>query len=350
MYRPAMFEAEVIFPEGLNIYPAAKKSQDLGCLVNARINYGWFTGDEIVEFQKWNAEINVERWCAFIPNDDNDPAPDVEDGIRYPYRIGLQKFYGGKLEQDRLKEEGSPDYDPEQRAIWKLQCNSIYGKQCQAVEKSDGFRHTGNLWNPLNAAVITAGCRMRMAEAIRVNGYDGVLSIATDGLIFDGSINPIWPKNPKPVYFDGDLINLGDWEDDGSGILLLLMSGVYSLINDQKSKPTYRGTYSLFLDFRDENGDLKSDLYGENHLEFCSRYSDHDRVVRDEDHNPFQRPYSLGEAKMKKDFSLTNQFRIVPLAITACGDSNKRQWDRKPETFGDLADRWWPSNAWESMI
>jgi hypothetical protein len=53
---------------------------------------------------------------------------------------------------------------------------------------------------------------------------------------------------------------------------------------------------------------------------------------------------------MKKDFSKTNIFRIVPLTITACGDSNKRKWNTKPETFGDLAQRWWPSGTWETMI
>jgi hypothetical protein len=348
MYRPAMFEAEVIFPEGLEIYPAAKKSGSLGCLVNARVNYGWFTGDEIKEFKEWGAEIEIERWCAFIPNEDNDPAEDVQDGIRYPYRPALKIFYGGKLEQDKLK--GTADYDPELREQYKLQCNSIYGKQCQAVEKSDGFRHTGTLWNPINAAVITAGCRMRMAEVIRHNGFKGVLSVATDGIIFDAAIKPEWTPNPMPVHFDGELINLGDWEDDGSGILLLLMSGVYSLIMGEKSKTTYRGTYSLFLDYRDENNELVKDLYGEEHLEFCSRFSEAERVERNEDSDPFSRPYSLGEAKMKKDFSLTNQFRVVPLAITACGDSNKRRWEEKPQTFGDLKERWWPSFSWESMI
>jgi len=350
MYRPAMFEAEVIFPEGLEIYPAAKKSDSLGCLINARVNYGWFTGEEIKEFQLWNAEINIERWCAFIPNDNNPPAEDVEDGIRYPYRPALKIFYGGKLEQDKLKEAGSPDYDPELREQYKLQCNSIYGKQAQAVLKSDGFRHTGTLWNPINAAVITAGCRMRMAEVIRINGYKGVLSVATDGIIFDAAIKPVWPENPKPVYFDGELINLGDWEDDGTGVLLLLMSGVYSLIMGEKAKTTFRGTYSLFLDYRDENDELVMDLYGEEHLEFCSRFADQERVERSEGNNPFHRPYSLGEAKMQKDFSLTNQFRIVPLAITACGDSNKRRWITKPQTFGDLKERWWPSETWESML
>jgi hypothetical protein len=65
-YSLSYFEAEVIFPPGLNIYPAAKKSESAGCLMNPRTVYGFFTGDEIVEFEKWGAEIDIERW-SFPP-------------------------------------------------------------------------------------------------------------------------------------------------------------------------------------------------------------------------------------------------------------------------------------------
>ncbi len=351
MYWPSAFECEVIFPKGKIMYPASKKSEVAKCLMNARINYGWFTGDEIKEFQKWNAKITIFRWTGFIPVNTFEDADDVEDGIRYPFRPFVERFYGMKLEQDTLKAKGSKEYDVERRNLAKLMINSLYGKTVAGVEKQDGLKHTGQMWNPIYGAVITAGCRMRMAEMIRVNGYDSVLSVATDGIIFDASQKEvIVPKNPMPVKFKGKLNNLGDWEDDGKGTLLLMMSGVYSVIKDFKAKTTFRGTYSLFRNRYDEAGKCIEDIYGDDWLQFCLKYEDEKLVVRNENINPTSRPYSIGEAKMKKDYKLVNQFRIVDVSISACGDSNKRKWKDKPKTFGDLANKWWENGTWESMI
>ena len=352
-YALSYFEAEVIFPEGLNIYPAAKKSDFAGCLMNPRTVYGWFTGDEIVEFEKWGADIGIERWSAFIPEDDNEPAPDVQDGVRYPYRPFIQHFYGNKLQQDMLK--GTPQYDEEVRAINKLMINSIYGKTVQAIEK-ENVRITGKLWNPFYAAVITAGCRSRMAEMIRLNGQESILAVNTDGLIFKATEGLQMPENPMPVLFDGERVNLGDWDNDGSGALLLMMSGVYSIIKEElkgavlKAKTTFRGAYSMFIDHRDDEGNLRSDLYGEDWLTFCTRYEDQSEVVRNETINPTMRPFSLGEAKVRSNYQLANVFRIVDLKITACGDSAKRRWETKPQTFGDLMETWWPSETWERLL
>ena len=352
-YSLSYFEAEVVFPEGLNIYPAAKKSEVAECLMNPRIQYGWFTGDEIMEFSNWNAEISIERWSAFIPIEESKTGADWEDGVRYPFRPFIEQFYGGKLEQDRLK--GTPEYDPEKRAIFKLMINSLYGKTVQAIE-SDDLRRTGPLWNPFYGAVITGGCRSRMAEMIRVNGDENLLAVNTDGLIFKGEIDVVVPDNPKPVYFGEELVNLGDWDDEGDGALLLMMSGVYSvlkeIVNDLvvKSKTTFRGSYAMFIDHRNDEGELISDFYAEDWFSFCQRYFDETEVVRNAEINPTMRPYSLGEAKMRSDYTLTNQFRIVELSISAHGDSNKRKWLETPETFGDLTERWWPSLAWEVAI
>ena len=348
-YALSVFECEVHFPEGLQIYPAAKISDRAGCLMNPRSVYGWFTGDEVQEFLKWDAEVEIERWAAFVPFSDHEEQEDVENGIRYPFRPFIRTFYGGKLEQDCLKEEGSPLYDPEKRQIYKLMICSLYGKTIQAIEK-DGVRVSGNLFSPMYAAIITAGCRMRCAEIIRLNGTDQVVSVATDGVIFEKSENMKIPENPRPVYFDGERNNLGDWEGDGEGTLLLMMSGVYTIIKGEIAKNTYRGSYSMFLDRRNDDGELLSNLYGENWVEFCTRYGDLEKVERNEEINPTMRPYSLGEAKVRNDYSLINCFRIVDLSISACGDSNKRKWVEKPKTFGDLLSGWWPSETWEELI
>lgn len=354
-YSLSYFEAEVIFPEGLNIYPAAKKSEVAGCLMNPRVVFGFFTGDEIKEFESWGAEVEIERWSAFIPDDQNEEAEDVEDGVRYPFRPFIKTFYGGKLAQDRLKEANDPAYDEEKRSIYKLMINSLYGKTVQAIEK-EGMRSTGQLWNPFYASVITAGCRTRMGEIIRLNGHDNVLAVNTDGVIFKDSPDLVIPPNPMPVHFDDELVNLGDWDDDGKGALLLMMSGVYSIlkevVNDVviNAKTTYRGSYSMFIDHRDDDGNLTSDLYGEDWFSFCGRYAADERVERNAELNPTMRPYTLGEAKVRNNFQLTNLFRIVDLSISACGDSNKRAWNEKPRTFGDLLAGWFPSNPHEVMI
>jgi len=349
-YSFSIFEAEVRFPEGCRIYPAAKISKTAGCLMNPRVSYGWFTGDEIKEFQEWNADIYIERWAAFIPTNDHDESePDVENGIRYPFRPFIKTFYSQKLHQDKLKAEGSPLYDEEARFVAKLCQNSLYGKTIQAIESGDE-RITGSLFNPIYAATITAGCRMRCAEIIRINGDENILAVATDGVIFDSSIEIEVPENPKPVFFDGERINLGDWEDDGEGTVLLMMSGVYSIIKGEFAKSTYRGAYSMFLDRRGEDGNLLSNLYGENWVAFCERYADNSTVHRTEELNPTMRPYSLGEAKVRNDYSLINKFRVVDLSISACGDSSKRRWVEKPQTFGDLMLKWWPSETWEELL
>lgn len=350
-YALSYFEVEVVFPEGLNIYPAVQKSK-AGCLVNPRSVYGWYTGDEIKEFIEWGAEIDIERWIAFIPINDAEEAPDVENGVRYPFRPFIQRFYGGKLEQDMLK--GTPEYDPEARAIYKLMINSLYGKTVQAIKKKsadgDEIRHTGQLWNPFYASVITAGCRTRIAEVIRTNGQDKILAVNTDGVIFKRTDKLVIPETPKPVYFDGELVNLGDWDNDGDGTLLLMMSGVYSVIKEGIAKTTYRGSYSMFIDHRNDEGELLSELYGEDWLTFCNNYQNSTYVERNAEINPTMRPYSLGEARVRNDYQLANIFRIVDLKISACGDSTKRRWINKPETFGDLATSWWPSETWSRAI
>jgi hypothetical protein len=349
MYSLSIFEAFVSFPKGRKIYPAAKLSKTAGCLMNPREVFGFFTGDEIIEFEKQGGDVDIERWAAFIPDDRNEDAEDVENGVRYPFRPFIKKFYGEKLHQDTLKAEGSPLYDEKKREVAKTQINSLYGKTIQAIDK-EGTRVSGSLFNPMYAAVITAGCRMRCAEIIRVNGYQNIISVATDGVIFEAGEDLVVPENPMPVFFDGERINLGDWENDGEGTLMMMMSGVYSMIKNGIAKSTYRGSYSMFIDRRDENGKVVQDLYGEDWVSFCDRHSDDEIIRRTEEVNPTMRPYSLGEAKVRNDYTLVNQFRVVELSISACGDSNKRNWYEKPLKFGDLLLKWWPSQTWEEIL
>ncbi len=350
---PAFFEAEILFPEGLKMYPAAKTSS-LGCLQNPRCVYGWFTGDEINEFIAWGAEIGIERWTGFIPNSDNEDSDlgDVQDGIRYPFRPFVKTFYTMKMEQDKLRDANDPAYDEAKRNVAKVMLNSLYGKTCQAIEdKLLETRTTGQMWSSPYSAAITGATRARLAEFIRVNGYDSTLSVQTDGIILEGT-NHVIPANHTPCYMDGELTGLGDWEDDGEGTLVLLMSGVYTILPKdpkKKVKSTYRGNYALFLD-RKGAPVVK---YGGNWAEFLNLHGERTILERTvENGDEYSRPYSLGEARIRKDYSLVNQFRVIKTGIKAHGDSNKRNWQgmEKPTTFGDLANQWWESSAWEVLV
>ena len=345
LYRICFVEAMVDFPDGHPIYPAAKgrsaQGKNYGTVINAQFNHGWWTGDEINEFRKWGAEIVVSDWFYHLPQDDWDETDnDVENGVRYPLRPFIQVFYSMKLEQAAKK--GTPDFDQDAYNVAKVMINSVYGKLMSTVEdRLTKLGKTGNMWNSMWAAITTAGCRMRLAEVVRLNGGNKVRSCATDGIILKGE-DLIIPENPAPVFFDGERINLGDWEDDGEGNLLLLMSGVYSIIKGNKCKSTYRGNYALFIGRQ----------YPDNWVDFCDTFSQETEVVRDENNNPHSRPYSLGEAGVRKDYSLVNDFRVVRQSVRAMGDSNKRSWHdcEKPVTFGDLTTKWYVSNPHQEMI
>lgn len=379
LYRLCFVEATVDFPEDLPIYPAAKRSDTMGCVVNPRYVQGFFTGDEIKEFQAWGAEIHIDRWAYHVPKNDHDNTErDVEDGIRYPLRPFIETFYGMKLEQGRKRDAcpdcsvGRPctvetcDFNADAYNVSKVMINSTYGKLMAGVDvwvADDTLLKTGNMWNSMWAAVTTAGCRMRLAEMIRVNGYDTTVSVATDGIILKAD-EVVVPTNPAPAVFrtfndDGEetareTVNLGDWEDDGKGDLLLLMSGVYSVMKthlededgNMPTKSTYRGNYSLFI------GRKETDYFPMNWFSFCEEYGTQTEVVRNKDHQPHSRPYSIGEAAVRKDFSLTNDFRIVDQTVRAMGDSNKRSWlgCTKPTTFGDLLTTWWVSETHDEVV
>jgi len=348
LYRICFVEATVDFPDGHRLYPAAKGRKadgtSFGTVINPQFNTGWWTGDEINEFRKWGADIVVNQWFYHVPKNDWDTTlKDVgEDGVRYPLRPFLEVYYGMKLEQAAKK--GTPDFDADAYGVAKVMINSVYGKLMSTVDdKETKLGRTGNMWNSMWASITTAGCRMRLAEVVRLNGSDKVRSCATDGIILKGT-DLVIPENPAPVYFDGERINLGDWEDDGQGNLLLLMSGVYSILKPQTNecKSTYRGNYALFIGRE----------YPDNWVDFCDVFAEETEVVRDEDNNPYSRPYSIGEAAVRGDYSLVNDFRVVRNSVRAMGDSNKRSWHgcEKPVTFGDLTTKWFVSNPHEEMI
>ena len=304
-YTPGFAEATIRFEEGLDWHPLVQKAST-GTLVSPRFITGWFTADELEEARKWpHTHFIIGRW--FYHHDDEP---------QYPFRDFIERFY-------KIKMEAADD--PVAYRVAKVALNSIYGKTVQAVENV-----IGKLWNPFYSSTITGGTRARLAELNRINGCQAV-SFATDGVILPTESPGIITERPLPAPY-----NLGAWEDDGEGDVLIVMSGVYSIRKGNKIKTTFRGSASYFVRPFNENG-----LF-----EFCEQYQNERQLS-----TIVKKPWSAREARQRSDFSLINVFEERKFTMSAMGDSNKRMWlEGTPATFGDLLNGWYNSKPQERLL
>ena len=289
-------EVYAVFERDLPFYPLITKSKK-NTMVGARIVRGWFTADEIAEAKKWpHIKLKIGEWVKFV----NDEV--------YPFRPFIDRLYAMKM--------NAPDGSVE-RSVAKLILNSAYGKTIQNVEGN-----IGTLYNPMAAAVCTGATRARLAEIIRLNDYQA-LSIATDGIIFPRKKLKVIPPRPIEAPF-----NLGDWEVEVQGDLLVQKSGVYSVINDDYCKTVFRGNASYFLREYADGGLFR----------FCDEHADEMFVTKE-----VTRPISAKQARMKSDLDLINIFTPQNETMSAFVNSDKRRWLDRPHTFGELKSKWWPS-------
>jgi len=301
-YTMGFAEVFAEFEEGLPFYPLVAHTKK-GTMSGARVVKGWFTADEIEEAKNWpHKKFIIGEWIKFIPEE------------VYPFRDFLKVFYMMK----KNGEEGSVE-----RSIGKLLCNSAYGKNIQCI---DG--NIGTMYNPMVASICTGGTRARLAEIIRLNDFKA-LSVATDGVIFPRKELKVIPKRPIDA-----LLDLGDWEVEVHGDLLVQKSGVYSMINDEYCKTTFRGNSSYFLRDYADGGLFK----------FCDDYADEMFVQKE-----VTRPLSAKQARMKKDLDLINIFTPQIETMTAFVVSDKRRWIERPRTFRELKSKWWPSKPLERL-
>jgi hypothetical protein len=290
--------------------------------MNPRFIEGWFTGEELSEFNKWSGTyIEIGQYHYAIPTKAD-----------FPFRPFVEKFFLMKESNPK----GSPEYD-----CGKIMLNSLYGKCVAGVDNLlTKMKDTGNLWSPFYGATITGHTRAAIARFIRYQNHSGIVGVATDGIIIEGN-QPNIPPRPYDVTIDGIESNLGEWElEMDNADALILMSGVYSIrsrsLKDEngnpKTKTTMRGNYSLFLEKSKPDA-----IWPLNWFEFCEEFSEKSIVVRSAKWRPHHQPFSIGEARVRGDFSLINQFRIKRATVKVMGDSNKRLWvGRKPKKFGDL--------------
>ena len=305
-YSLGFVEAYFLFTDDNKWNPLVTKSRT-GTLVTPRMFRGWITADELIEARKWPyLDHFIGKWCYFDPETDSKP-----------FQPFIDRFY-------ELKVNAGLNGDKVAYGVSKTMINSIYGKTVQAIDGK-----AGKLWNPLYASTITGATRARLAELIRVNDYNA-LSVATDGVIFPSDKLHTIPNRPLPAPH-----NLGQWELEDEGELLSLMSGVYSIRNENSIKTTFRGSASYFLRNYRESG-----IFG-----FCKdNFQDYTKSAS------IRRPYSLREARIKGDLSLTNVFSNHTYSLNALGVSTKRLWGGEtPEKFGDLLNRWYMSTPHQQV-
>jgi len=307
-YSLGFAEATILFDEGLPFYPLVRKAAS-GTLVAPRFVRGWFTADELDEARKWpHSQFIIGEWVRFVENDPTDR----------PYRAFIDKFY-------QIKTDHAHDKESVQYRVSKCQLSSIYGKTIQCIDGK-----IGTLWNPFMASTICGATRARLAQLIRVNDFAAV-SVATDGVIFKTDDLKVIPNRPLPACH-----NLGQWELDGKGELLVVMSGVYSLRDGPETKTVFRGSASYFLR---PYGPVKYGGKGGGLFGFVDDHLDDGWFTVTK-----SQPYTAKEARLRNDYSLINRFRDKPYTIRPKGDSTKRIWSLSvPETFGDLLTKWFES-------
>ena len=344
-YWPCVVYASFEFPRDLPFYPLAVMNDDYGTVQNPRTLTRWATADEVIEARLWGAKVNIRHGTYAVVNPARQvtiPQEDqrrvgVESGIHYPFRQFLSTFYGIKAGVDLIPKEDRTPADHSRREVSKVMLNSGYGLTLCTVgegeEDEEGnvstWERTAAMWNPIYAAIITAGCRMRIAEFMRLNNHE-VISVATDGVVIPkaGRREIVVPANPSPIKG----WNLGDWEQEAEGDFFALGSGVYSIVGPS-GKTTMRGHASRFIQ-RDEDGKWES------WAAWCERMAEHESISK-----TFTAPYSMGEARVRSNYELVGQFRECQATMRPTMDAMKRPiWpDGKPRTFGDLRGRWFPS-------
>ena len=132
--------------------------------------------------------------------------------VSYPYRDMILKLFE--------KKEGA--IDDNERLIYKLFINSIYGKTAQAIyDKKDKLFHTGRLYNPVYSNRITSLTRLELLkEAINISG--DVIGFSTDSIQTTSKIKNVGGK-------------IGDFTHEyNSSDSCILMSGVRYTDETQK--------------------------------------------------------------------------------------------------------------------
>jgi hypothetical protein len=255
---------------GLNIYPNGKFIQ-------------YLTKEEIVFYREQfpNSTIKIDFGYEFYQKEDITPF---------------------KSEIERLYKWKQSEKDPDIKYCVKIILNSLYGKFIQV--SGDG-NQTGKLFNPLYAAKITAGARIKILK-LALQRPEDIISFSTDSVTCTEKLN----------VTDND--EMGEFGLDFNGEGVFIMSDIYNLWNyeTKKEKSKLRGfSLASLKDMDNDTVYLKDILAGMNDTTYTYMS---------------KRPYHLGECithRKKRSIKDLNVFGDVKKTIDINGD-NKRVWDK----------------------
>lgn len=255
---------------GLNVYPNGRFKQ-------------YLTKEEILFFESRfeNSAISIESGYEFTPKTEE-----------LPFKSEIERLYQWK------ESETNPDV----KKCVKIILNSLYGK---FIQVSGDLNQTGKLFNPIYAAKITAGARIKILE-LALQKPDSIISFSTDSVC---SLEPL--KVPEKA-------GLGDFALDFEGEGVFLMSDIYNLWNTEtkKEKSKLRGfSLAQSRDIEEKKVYLKNilaTLEGTKYVYYT------------------ERPSHLGECimhrKVKSIEKDLNVFTAHKKTIDINGDT-KRLWD-----------------------
>jgi len=256
---------------GLNVYPNGRFKQ-------------YLTKEEILFFEAHfpNSDIKIENGYELIPKNEDKP-----------FKSEIERLYAWK------EKETNSDV----KKCVKIILNSLYGK---FIQVSGNMHQTGKLFNPLYAAKITAGARLKILE-LALQSPENIISFSTDSV---SSLVPLKvPDHPS----------LGEFELDFEGEGVFIMSDIYNLWNrkTKKEKSKLRGfSLAQSRDLEEEKvylKDILAKLDGSKYKYFT------------------ERPDHLGECiahrKTKTIEKNLNVFSSHEKTIDINGDS-KRVWEK----------------------
>jgi len=279
------YKAKIECKEAL-FCPVVQKINELSIYPNGRFNQ-YLTKKEIVFIKERfpNARVSIEYGYEFIAKD-----------LYYPFKTEIERLYQWK--------EKEPDEDI--KYVVKIILNSLYGKTIQlaGVNLETGKRKSGKLFNPLYASLITSHTRIKLLE-LGCQKPECVIMFSTDAIHSTEKLNV--PLKPA----------LGEFAKDFQGCGVYLMSDVYNLWNETKTKNKLRGFSLVSEKDIDSAGILLRDI-----LENLNS-TKYEYITK--------RPFHLGECLLhNKTLSVDdiNIFGEVKKTININGDT-KRIWDKE---------------------
>lgn len=186
----------------------------------------------------------------------------------------------------------------QQNYAFKIMMNSLYGKFLQMTPQGEYFK-TGNLFNPVYAAIITANTRLELLKKSE-GAEDSVIMYLTDSILSD-----------KKLCSTSE--TLGEWNYEGHGEGVVLGSGVYSIVGE-KQKNRFRGFNK-----------------GKNLFELLQEHkrAKEIKVIQ-------HRPQGIAESILHKAKNWENMNVFLDqIKILNPNFDKKREWERSFRNFGD---------------